>query len=134
MNPRVLAALAALVVAGCGGGGDDDGAEDETLYRLGPTRACLQRADLRVTTRGLDFVASTALGGSVRTKLRGNQVTLAFGRTTDDAIAIERAYRRFAGKGVPLNRVLARDRNVVLLWAEPPTAGHDRRVRDCLEE
>ena len=134
MQARTLAGLAALVVAGCGGTDGEEREEREDVYRLAPTRACLQTADIRVTSRGVDFVATTALGGSFRARLPGNRVTLAFGRTVDDAVATERAYRRFAGKGVPLEEVLARDRNVVMLWAEPPSAAHEKRVRDCLEE
>ena len=125
---RLLAALAGIAVAsGCGG------ASQPETYELAPTRTCLEEADVRVSTR-VDFVASTALGGALNAKLRGNEVTLAFGDSPDAAERTERAYRRFAPDRLKpkIDDVLRRERNVVLLWAVSPTEDQTRTVIDCL--
>jgi hypothetical protein len=125
---RLLACAAALAAAGCGGGDDEP-----SLYRLTPTSACLRSADVPVTTRNLDFVASTALGGALRARFPDNQVVVAFGSSANDGNAIERAYRQFAGRNIGLSDVLMREENVVLVWAAKPTEQDLERVADCLE-
>jgi hypothetical protein len=123
--PAVVAAAAAL--AGCGGD------EEPDAYRLAPTRDCLRSENVVVTTHDLDFVARTALGGGLRANLARNEVVLAFGSSRADARALERAYRRFGGKRVPLEDVLMRERNVVLVWAGKPSPEDLDRVTGCLE-
>jgi hypothetical protein len=126
---RALPALAAvsLVLAGCGGDPPPDS------YALEPTRACLQDADVPVSTDGLDFVASTALGGALVARPGDNRVVVAFGDSPAGASRIVRAYRQFAGKRIPLRDLLFQEKNAVLLWEEPPTEEQAKTVRDCLD-
>lgn len=126
----LAAGLAAAAVAGgCGGG---QTAEPER-YALGPSRACLQENGMRVSTTGLDLVASTALGGAMRVRLAtDNFVDVSFGEDDDEAGRIERAYRRFAGKSIPIDDVLERTKNVVLVWNGAPTAEERDALVGCL--
>ena len=118
---------AALVVGGCGG-------EDEPeLYRLGATKACLEQANIPVRTRNLDFVAANALGGGLHAKFAGNHVTLAFGASEEGARAIERAYRRFAGKTIVVEEVLMREGNVVMVWGGGPSQAQLSAITGCLD-
>ncbi len=121
-----LAAAAGLSLGGCGG------SDEPVFYRLAPTKSCLQKANVRVTTRGLDFIARNALGGGLHATFSGNQVTLAFGKTEEGARGIEIAYRRFAGKGIPIDKILMRDRNVVMVWTGGPSPSDLGTVTDCL--
>ena len=118
-----------LLLAGCGGGG----ADEPERYRLEPTRDCLEQAAARVHTDGLDFVASTALGGGLKAKLPENEVTVAFGSSRADAARTEQAYRQFAGAKIPIDHVLFRRLNVVMLWELPPSDQDRATVLNCLE-
>ncbi|MDQ4029812.1 MAG: hypothetical protein M3168_02105 [Actinomycetota bacterium] len=120
-----------LFLAGCGGTGS--GANEPERYRLEPTRDCLEQAAARVTTEGLDFVASTALGGGLGVKLSENELTIAFGQSRADAVRTEQAYRQFAGEAIPIDDVLFRRLNVVMLWELPPTDKDRAIVLNCLE-
>jgi hypothetical protein len=126
---RALPALAAagLLLTGCGGSDTPD------RYALQPTRDCLADAGVATSTEGLDFVASTALGGALIARPEGNRVVLAFGGSAADATRTVRAYRRFAGERIPLHDLLFQERNTVLLWEEPPTEQQARTVGGCLE-
>src|SRR5918996_682240 len=117
-----------LLLAGCGGG-----ASEPEQYRLEPTRDWLEDAALRVSTGALDFVASTALGGGLVVKLSENELTITFGQGREDAIRTEQAYRQFAGEKIPIDRLLFRRRNVVMLWELPPTDKDRATVLGCLE-
>lgn len=124
-----LAAAAALA-AGCGGAGS---AEDEP-YVLGPSRACLEQMEnVEVETDELDFVATTALGGAMRVELLANFVVLAFGNDAKEGERIERAYRQFAGSSIPIDDVLQRTRNVVLVWNAGPSPEEQNLVTGCLQ-
>lgn len=118
-----------LLLAGCGGGG----ANEPERYRLEPTRDCLEDAAADVTTGGLDFVASTALGGGLIVKLSENELTIAFGQGRGDAVRTEQAYRQFAGEKIPIDRLLFRRLNVVMLWELPPTDKDRATVLGCLD-
>lgn len=123
----LLGAVAvALAVSACGG------APEPKLYELEPTRSCLEESDLRVTDRGLDFVAKTALAGAMRVRFRDIRVTMTFGETEDEATRTEQAYRRFAPKRFPIDDVLRRDRNVVMLWQFSPKIEHLETMGRCL--
>ena len=122
---------AAAVAAGCGGPGP---AAEPERYALHPSRACLQQAGVRVTTRGLDFVASTALGGAMRVRLpTDNFVDVSFGEDAVEAERIETAYRRFPGRSIQIDDVLLRTKNVVMVWNAPPTPEERDTLTGCLE-
>jgi hypothetical protein len=120
-----LAISLAFLLAGCGG--DDSG-----LYALEPTRSCLADAELRPTQKNLDFVASTALGGALRVRFDENLLSLTFGESLGEAERIERAYRRFAPRRFPIQDVLRREGNVVMLWGVSPTIDQLETVMRCL--
>ncbi len=104
----VLAAVLAVMVAGCGG-------SSPHIYSLDKTTACLREKPVRLGG-DLDFVASTATGGAVKIHTNDNFLTLVFGKTVDDANNIADAYRRFAAKNVGIDDVLNQDQNAVMLW------------------
>ena len=128
-----LAATLVLVafLAACGG----SGGEEPSSYALAPTKACLQTEDgVSVNTKDVDFVASTALGGAMRVKVSPeNFVVMAFGNDDAEAERIERAYRDFAGKRIPINDVLQRSKNLVLVWNAPPTGEEESALTNCLK-
>jgi hypothetical protein len=117
---------AAVLLASCGG--DDPSA----LYRLPPTKDCLEQSDLRVSTKPPDFVASTASGGALRVRFADIRLTLTFGESEAEAARTEQAYRRFAPKKLPIEDVLRRNRNVVELWEFSPTIDHQDTLNRCL--
>jgi hypothetical protein len=121
-RPITLAALAALA-AGCGGGDEPAAAE--------PTRACLEEAGLRAAPSD-DFIASTAAGGGLRATIGENAVTIAFGSSEEDARQLAEGYRRVAPGGLPIDRLLQVEDNVVLIWAGEPAPADAERVRGCL--
>jgi hypothetical protein len=87
-----------------------------------------------VNTKNVDFVASTALGGAMRVKVSPeNFVVMAFGNDDAEAERIERAYRDFAGKRIPINDVLQRSKNLVLVWNAPPTGEDESALTNCLK-
>jgi len=122
-----LAAALGIALVGCGGQGE------ENLYELDPTRSCFRKADLNPSTKRLDFVASTALGGAFRVRFPENDLTITFGAAEPEAERIERAYRRFAPRRFPIQDVLRRDRNVVMLWGVAPTIDQLDTVNRCLQ-
>ena len=120
-----LAVVVAFLPAACGG-------DERGLYTLEPTRSCLEGADLQPTQRNLDFVASTALGGALRVRFAENLLSLTFGNSQEEAERIERAYRRFAPRPFPIQDVLRREGNVVMLWGVSPTIDELETVMRCL--
>ncbi len=116
----------ALLAAGCGGGGPKE-------YTLADTKSCLREAAGVKLSPQLDFVASTAPGGAVRAILGKNVVTISFGTTEAEAASLERGYRRVAGPRIPLQDVLQRKRNVVLVWAEKPDPQQADTIDGCLK-
>ncbi len=123
-----VAAAAVLVVAGCGGG-------SEKAYSAEATEACLERAGLTIipVDGSTDVVASSALGGSVSARLSLNKVTIAFGRSAAEGTVIEKAYATYGSQDIPIDQVLERRRNAVLLWAGVPTLQDGKVVRECLK-
>jgi hypothetical protein len=128
MRLLLLALALVALLAGCGG---DDEPE---LYALEPTRACLEDADVEVSENTDDFVASTALGGSMRVEFESdNIVVLSFGESLEDAARIEAAYRNFAPEGAPLESLLGRFGNVTMIWSFGPSEQDLKTVSDCLK-
>lgn len=117
---------AAVLLASCGGN------DPNALYRLPPTKDCLEQSDLRVSAKPPDFVASTASGGALRVRFADIRLTLTFGESEAEAARTEQAYRRFAPKKLPIDDVLRRNRNVVELWEFSPTIDHQDTLNRCL--
>jgi hypothetical protein len=127
----LAAALAfAALVAGCGSAG-----EEPSSYALAPTKLCLLGEDgVKVDMHHVDFVATTALGGAMRVRVSPtNFVVMAFGDDEAEAQRIEQAYREFAGRSIPINEVLQRRKNLVLVWNAPPTGEEDAALTSCLK-
>jgi len=132
MRMRRLAALLGaigILLTGCGGGEGDDAPE---VFRLGPTKTCLEQANVPIRIRGLDFVAETALGGGVFARFPGNHVTLAFGDTDEGARGIENRYRKQAAGSIQVDKVVMRNANVVMVWAGGPNASDLGVIERCL--
>jgi hypothetical protein len=127
----VLAVIAvALLVAACGDTEPD-------AYTAQPTAGCLRGDGYRVLTdpAKLGVVeANTANGGLLATK-PGNAVRIAFGANSDDAIGIQRGYRRFVSKRVRphISDVMRTQKNAVMLWTVTPPLEEMNRVFDCLK-
>ncbi len=126
---RLLPLLLALAVAGAA-----CGREEPVVYDEAASRQCVSERGLEPTTKGLDFVAESALGGAFRTKVGDKKVVVVFGLTDEDAERTELAYRNFAPKGYGIQDVLRRERNVVMLWSLPPTVTQHDRIHGCLRE
>jgi hypothetical protein len=128
MRVRLAVLTAVALLAGCGGEDDPD------LYTLEPTRECLADEDVRVSENVSDFVASTALGGSMRALFPSdNVVVLSFGESLQDAARIEAAYRNFAPPEARLDALLGRFRNVTMVWSFAPAQEDLKTVSDCLK-
>ena len=128
----VLIGLPALVLVSANAiaGGDD-------LYSLESTSDCLGgREGVRVSDRetdlGRDFIARAAPGGALKIDLKGNDLILSFGESEQDAERTQRAYLRFAGGTIPVQDLLFRERNVVLLGRDPPQPGQRELLAGCL--
>jgi len=128
MAPRVaLILLLALTLAACG-------PAREPTYGVAKTKSCLLEKGAKVGPPPPDdFVASTATGGALHAALPANQVTIAFGETTDDGDQIEKAYVRFHSKNVGISDILKRYSNAVLLWKQHPEQSDLDTVTSCLE-
>ncbi len=125
----LAAALAAAIVAGCG----STAPPEPESYAFAASRACLEQAEgVEVSTDDLDFVATTALGGAMRVQLATNFAVAAFGSDTEEGLRIEQAYRQFAGSSIPIEDVLQRTKNVVLVWNAPPSPEERDTVLGCL--
>jgi hypothetical protein len=130
---RVLAS--ALAIAALASGCEGSKEAEPEAYALAPSRACLAaRDDVRVDAQKVDFVASTALGGAMRIELPAtdNFVVVSFGDDDAEAARIEHAYREFAGQHIPIDDVLQRTKNVVLVWNGPPGLEERETVLGCL--
>jgi hypothetical protein len=121
------AAFVAALLAGCGGGGNPA----KTIYSRDKTMACLKKANVKIGGE-LDFVASTATGGAFKAKVPGNDVTVVFGQTLDDANNIDQAYVHFHAQNVGIEDVLRQQGNAVMLWHQHPSDDDLSLVTGCL--
>jgi hypothetical protein len=125
--PGLVAVLAGtvLLAAGCGG---------TTTYSEAPTRACLERAGVKVApVPNDDFVASAAEGGGFTARFKDDKVTVSFGLDRKGAEHIVRGYQRFRGKNIGLEDVLRPKQNVVMLWALHPPEAYVQTIEGCLK-
>jgi hypothetical protein len=128
---RVLVLVAvALLVAGCGN-------TEPSVYKAEPTAKCLRGKGYRVTTDSakIGVVAAAAPNGGLRAFEPGNALTIAFGESSDDALGIQRAFRRFAPARLRphIDDVMRVQKNAVLLWTVTPPLEEMNEVFGCLK-
>ena len=130
MRRVLILSLVALLLAACGNTEPD-------AYKAAPTADCLREDEYRVTTDRdrLGVVeANTANGGLLASK-PGNAVRIAFGADSDDAIGIQRGYRRFVSRRLlpHISDVMRTQKNAVLLWTVTPPLEEMNQVFACLK-
>jgi hypothetical protein len=128
---RILAlAILALLVAGCGNTEPD-------AYKAQPTAECLRDEGYRVTTdpQKLGVVEANTTNGGLLASKPGNALRIAFGADSDDALGIERGYRRFVSKKLRphISDVMRTQKNAVLLWTVTPPLEEMNQVFACLK-
>ena len=119
-----IVALCAFALAGCGGG--------SSAYSAGDAAACLTKNGSKISHE-VDFVASTATGGSFKTFFPDNDVTVVFGETDGDAANLNQAYRRFHAENVGIDDVLFAQGNAVMLWHLHPSDADQATLTGCLK-
>jgi hypothetical protein len=128
---RALALVAlAVLMAGCGD-------TEPSVYKAEPTAKCLRGDHFRVTVdpTKVGVVAGAAPNGGLRAFEPGNALTIAFGASSDDALGIQRAFRRFAPKRLRrhIDDVMRIQKNAVLLWTVTPPLEEMNKVFGCLK-
>ena len=127
---RALLILLAALAAGCSGG-------EPSAYKAESTAKCLSGKGYRVTTEDakVGVVAAAAPNGGLLAHEPGNALTIAFGQNSDDALAIQRAFRRFAPKKLRphILDVMRTQKNAVLLWTVTPPLDDMNKVFECLK-
>jgi hypothetical protein len=130
MRRVVLLVGLGLVIAGCGD-------TEPSVYKAGSTAECLSDEGYRVTTdpRRIGVVAAAAPNGGLRAYEPFNTLTIAFGASSDDALGIQRAFRRFAPKKLRphIDDVMRTQKNAVLLWTVTPPMEKMDEVFACLK-
>jgi hypothetical protein len=126
----LLVLVAAFLFAGCGESEPD-------VYTAEPTADCLRDHDYRVVTDPdeLGVVEKNADNGGLIAFRPGNAVRIAFGTDSDDALGIERGFRRFAPKKLRPNisDVMRTQKNAVMLWTVTPPQEEQDEVFGCLK-
>jgi hypothetical protein len=124
-----LATTLAFLAAGCN--------SEPSVYKAEPTAKCLRGKGYDVTTENakVGVVAAAAPNGGLLAHEPGNAVTIAFGENSDDALAIQRAFRRFAPKKLRphILDVMRSQKNAVLLWTVTPPLDEMNTVFGCLK-
>ncbi len=124
-----LVTAIAFLAAGCD--------TEPSVYKAEPTAKCLRGKGYDVTTENANVgvVAAAAPNGGLLAHEPGNAVTIAFGENSDDALAIQRAFRRFAPKKLRphILDVMRTQKNAVLLWTVTPPLEEMNKVFGCLE-
>lgn len=119
-----------LLAAACGD-------TEPSVYKAAGTAECLRDEGYRVTTDRADLgvVEKGARNGGVLAFKPGNAVRIAFGADSDDALGIQRGYRRFAPKRLRPNiaDVMRTQKNAVLLWTVTPPLEEMNTVFACLK-
>jgi hypothetical protein len=122
--------VVALSAAACGG------AEPST-YKASGTAKCLSGKGYRVTTdpANIGVIAAAAPNGGLRAFEPGNALTIAFAADSNDAVATERAFKRFAPLRLRrhITDVMRSQKNAVLLWTVTPPIEELNKVFACLK-
>jgi len=130
MRPLVcLVTALAFVATGCN--------SEPSVYKAQPTAKCLSGKGYDVTTEDarVGVVAAAAPNGGLLAHEPGNALTIAFGESSDDALAIQRAFRHFAPKKLRphIGDVMRTQKNAVLLWTITPPVDEQNKVFGCLK-
>jgi hypothetical protein len=131
MRLTVVLVVLAFVAAGCSSG-------EPSAYKAEPTAKCLRGKSFdEVTTESarIGVIAAAAPNGGLRAFEPGNTLTIAFGENNDDALAIERAFRRFAPRKLRrhITDVMRTQKNAVMLWTVTPPLDEQNTVFGCLK-
>jgi hypothetical protein len=130
MRRVVLVVVVVLLAAGCGD-------TEPSVYKPEGTADCLRDEGYRVTTERADLgvVEKGAPNGGLLAFQPGNAVRIAFGADSDDALGIQRGYRRFVPKRVRphITDVMRTQKNAVLLWTVTPPVEEMNKVFACLK-
>ena len=131
MRGRLVFVLALVLL----GGGCSSG--EPSAYKAESTAKCLQGQGFRVTTdpTKVGVIAANAPNGGLRAFEPGNTLTVAFGANSDDALGIQRAFRRFAPRKLRphIDDVMRTQKNAVLLWTVTPPPEEMDKVFGCLK-
>jgi hypothetical protein len=126
----VLAVGVLLLAAACGGA-------EPSVYKAAPSAECLRDEGYRVTTGRADLgvVEKGAENGGLIAYEPGNAVRISFGANSDDAIGIQRGYRRFVSDKLRphIGDVMRTQKNAVLLWTVTPPIDEMNKVFACLK-
>jgi hypothetical protein len=130
VHRSILLVLAfALLATGCG--------SEPSAYKAEPTAKCLREDGYRVTTdpAQLGVVEKNADNGGLIAYEPGNAVRIAFAKNSDDALGVERGFRRFVRKKVRrhIADVMRTQKNAVLLWTITPPQDELNNVYGCLK-
>ena len=117
----LLAAVFAIVVAGCGG-------RNTSAYKPAPTATCLKKKGFTGVTTAADkvgFIAAFSANGGLfaHPPGSGNTLTIAFAADPKGALATEGAFTRHAPASLRphISDVMESQRNAVLLWTVTPS-------------
>jgi hypothetical protein len=125
-----ISIAAGLFLAGCSSG-------EPSTFKAGPTATCLKGKGYTVTTDDprVGVIAANAPNGGLLANEPGNAVTIAFGESSDDAIQIAAAFKRFAPKKLKphIDDVMRTQKNAVLLWTVTPPQNELDKVFACLK-
>ena len=125
----VLAVGLLVLASACGGA-------EPSVYKAEPSARCLRDEGYRVTTARADLgvVEKGAEHGGLIAFEPGNAVRISFGANSDDALGIQRGYRRFVPKRVRphITDVMRTEKNAVLLWTVTPPQEEMDKVFGCL--
>ena len=129
----LLAPVALCCLAGCG----PPKAQTPGHYTLKATAACLEKSGLKVAKNppDLDFVASSAPGGALRSRRDRKTFLIIFGNTQDDSKLVVKGYERAAPNAKArrrLHSLLDLEGNAVIYWYTEPDAAQATDVRGCL--
>ena len=130
-----FAALAALALSACGGDSDEISAE---VFTRDAVAACLQRAgatDIKKSDKG-DYPGNIAQEGAIEGTAGKTKFALVFERNDDDARSSETVYASAQGgswqKGVLLDFLLKRSKNVVVAYERLPADAAAKTVEGCV--
>jgi hypothetical protein len=129
MRGAVFLLALAVLAAGCG-------SAEPAAYKAEGSAKCLRGQGYRVTTAPgkVGVVAAAAPNGGLRAFEPGNTLTIAFGTSSDDALGISRAFRRFAPRKLRphIDDVMRTQKNAVLLWTVTPPSEEMNKIFGCL--